>query len=304
MKEERVHKLLLKIAIITFGIGVVISVIVTSIVFTTIHRGEIRELETQFQLASPQIPSDVETPQVEEIEEATLEDEDEDEDGNGTAQVGRRMSVEIVPEILAGGIVTQLLASDDEHWYLKLVNQEHFMDEGFEPVLEELIPGHFLDYRVVPYALEMLESASDAGMDLIIVSSFRSYADQIALFNAEMNRWAANGYGPYRAFMGTRTRVAFPGQSEHALGLALDIVSADNHNLDDSQSLTPENQWLRENSWRYGFVQRYLEDKIHVTGIIYEPWHFRFVGQEAARRMWEEGLVLEEYLLERHLIVQ
>ena len=302
MKEERVHKLLLKIAIITFGIGVVISVIVTSIVFTTIHRGEIRELEAELQLASPQIPLSEVPPPVEEIEEAELEDEDENEDGD--AQVGRRMSVEIVPEILAGGIVTQLLASDAEHWYLKLVNQEHSMDEDFEPILEELIPGHFLDYRVVPYALEMLESASNAGVDLIIVSSFRSYGDQIALFNAEMNRWAANGYGPYRAFMGTRTRVAFPGQSEHALGLALDIVSGNNHALDDSQSLTPENQWLRENSWRYGFVQRYLEDKIHITGIIYEPWHFRFVGQEAARRMWEEGLVLEEYLLERHLIVQ
>ena len=302
MKEERVHKLLLKIAIITFGIGVVISVIVTSIVFTSIHRGEIRELEAQLQLESPQIPSNEETPQVEEMEENQLEGEDEN--GDDDVQVGRRVSIEIVPEILAGGIVTQLLASDDEHWYLKLVNQEHNMDEDFEPILEELIPGHFLDYRVVPYALEMLESASNAGMDLIIVSSFRSYADQIALFNTEMNRWAANGYGPYRAFMGTRSRVAFPGQSEHALGLALDIVSGGNHALDESQSLTPENQWLRENSWRYGFVQRYLEDKIHITGIIYEPWHFRFVGQEAARRMWEEGLVLEEYLLERHLIIQ
>jgi len=302
MKEERVHKLLLKVAIITFGIGVVISVIVTSLVFTSIHRGEIRELEAELQLAGPQTPLNVETPQVEEIEDPELEDEEENE--NGDAQMGRRVTVEIVPEILAGGIVTQLLASDDEHWYLKLVNQEHSMDEDFEPILEELIPGHFLDYRVVPYALEMLESASNAGMDLIIVSSFRSYGDQIALFNAEMNRWAQNGYGPYRAFMGTRTRVAFPGQSEHALGLALDIVSGGNHALDESQSLTPENQWLRDNSWRYGFVQRYLEDKIHITGIIYEPWHFRFVGQEAARRMWEEGLVLEEYLLERHLIVQ
>ena len=300
MKEERVHKLLLKIAIITFGIGVVISVIVTSIVFTSIHRGEIRELEEEFNLARSQMAVNEDEFEEEIVEEIDVEEEEED----STAQTGRRISVEIVPEILAGGIVTQLLASDDEHWYLKLVNQEHSMDADFEPVLEELIPGHFLDYRVVPYALEMLESANNAGMDLIIVSSYRSYADQIALFNAEMNRWAANGYGPYRAFMGTRTRVAFPGQSEHALGLALDIVSGDNHNLDESQSLTPENQWLRENSWRYGFVQRYLEDKIHITGIIYEPWHFRFVGRETARRMWEENLVLEEYLLERHLIVQ
>ena len=90
--------------------------------------------------------------------------------------------------------------------------------------------------------------------------------------------------------------VARPGTSEHQTGLAVDIVSLSNQMLDETQESTPEFQWLAENAWKYGFILRYPEDKSEKTGIAYEPWHFRFVGKEAAAEIHDLGLCLEEYL--------
>ena len=84
--------------------------------------------------------------------------------------------------------------------------------------------------------------------------------------------------------------VAVPGTSEHQLGLALDIISE----TDEDDTATW--QWLNENCWRYGFILRYPEEKIQITGITYEPWHFRYVGVEAAQEITEQGITLEEYL--------
>jgi LAS superfamily LD-carboxypeptidase LdcB len=303
MKEEKIHKLLLKVAIATFGMGVIISVIVTSIVFTSIHRGEIRELEEElmaggFQATVTDGEVGADLGEGDNNGEAAIDDEGDQPE----SQDGRRVSVEIVPEILAGGIVTQLLEGNDVHWYLKLVNSEHPVDADFVPVLAEIVTGHFVDSRIYTETMEMLESASNAGLDLLIISSYRSYYDQMVVFNNVMNQWIGEGLNLYQAYLATRTTVALPGHSEHAIGLALDIVSASNPALDETQATTPEGQWLRDNSWRYGFVLRYPEYKSHITGIAFEPWHFRFVGRQSAQVMWERDIVLEEYLLERHLL--
>ena len=90
--------------------------------------------------------------------------------------------------------------------------------------------------------------------------------------------------------------VAYPGTSEHQLGLALDIVDVSYQQLDTEQENTPVQQWLMKNSWKYGFVLRYPADKSDITGIIYEPWHYRYVGKEAAAEIYENKLCLEEYL--------
>jgi len=92
------------------------------------------------------------------------------------------------------------------------------------------------------------------------------------------------------------TEVARPGTSEHHTGLAVDIIDADYPVLDDTQEQRPTQQWLMENSWRYGFVLRYPTGKTDITGIIYEPWHYRYVGEETAKLMEEQDLCLEEYL--------
>ncbi|MEE0202655.1 MAG: M15 family metallopeptidase [Muricomes sp.] len=87
-----------------------------------------------------------------------------------------------------------------------------------------------------------------------------------------------------------------PGTSEHQLGLAVDIVDIENQILDEDQEKTAVQKWLMENSWRYGFILRYPNDKSDITGIIYEPWHYRYVGNEAAKEIYDLDVCLEEYL--------
>ena len=94
----------------------------------------------------------------------------------------------------------------------------------------------------------------------------------------------------------TAKSVAVPGTSEHQLGLALDIVDKSYQMLEEDQQDTPAQQWLMANCWRYGFILRFPKDKEAVTGITYEPWHYRYVGEEVAKTITEGGLCLEEYL--------
>ena len=90
--------------------------------------------------------------------------------------------------------------------------------------------------------------------------------------------------------------MAVPGTSEHQTGLALDIVSAGYQLLDEAQEDTAEQKWLMEHCWEYGFILRFPEDKTEITGIGYEPWHYRYVGRETAEAIHKSGLCLEEYL--------
>ena len=93
--------------------------------------------------------------------------------------------------------------------------------------------------------------------------------------------------------------IALPGYSEHETGLAVDIVSVDHQTLDRDFADTPEGQWLAANSAQYGFLVRYTADKQEITGITYEPWHFRYVGRDAALAMQQQNLCLEEYLIQQ-----
>ena len=90
--------------------------------------------------------------------------------------------------------------------------------------------------------------------------------------------------------------MALPGTSEHHLGLAVDIVDVNYQLLNDAQADTPVQQWLMANSWRYGWILRYPDEKSEITGIIYEPWHYRYVGVEIAQEIMNLGITLEEYL--------
>ena len=162
--------------------------------------------------------------------------------------------------------------------------------------LAELEPDRQVDVRILADAQQMLADARNAGLNPYVCSAYRNYDYQRSVFNDTMVDWITQGYTPLDAYDETKKSVAVPGTSEHATGLALDITSADYAQLDDAQADTAEAKWFAENCWKYGFILRYPPEKSDVTGIIYEPWHYRYVGKEAAKEITESGLTLEEYL--------
>lgn len=183
-----------------------------------------------------------------------------------------------------------------DDWALILVNDSHPVDTKYVPELTEIAPEHSVDSRIAEDAKQMLADGKAAGLKFYLCSTYRSYDDQKAVFNETMQDWINQGDSYIDAYNETKKSVAVPGYSEHALGLALDIMSEDYQELDEKQADTPEAKWLAENCYKYGFILRYPLDKADITGIIYEPWHYRYVGKDAAKEITEKGITLEEYL--------
>ncbi len=104
------------------------------------------------------------------------------------------------------------------------------------------------------------------------------------------------GFSYLEAYKTASTEVTVPGSSEHEIGLALDIVSADYYRLDEGFAKTDAGKWLAAHSWEYGFILRYPKYKEAITGISYEPWHYRYVGEDNARIIKEKNITLEEYV--------
>lgn len=184
-----------------------------------------------------------------------------------------------------------------DDWRLLLVNPEIPLPESFtEPALTQLKNGHAVDSRIYQDLQQMMDDARAAGVSPLICSSYRSVTKQTELFNNKVAREKADGKSEEDAKAAAATAVAIPGTSEHHTGLALDIVDVANQNLTDEQENTEAQKWLMKNSWQYGFILRYPKDKQDITGIIYEPWHYRYVGKEAAKEITDQGICLEEYL--------
>lgn len=181
-------------------------------------------------------------------------------------------------------------------WNLALLNKDNFMSDNYVPELAEVENNYYFDARAVDYLKAMLNDGRASGMDLRICSAYRDLDKQEKLYNDQVLTNMENGMSYDDACTEAIKVVAYPGTSEHNIGLAVDIVSGSYQQLDEYQANTKEAQWLKENCWRYGFILRYPLDKTEITGIIFEPWHYRYVGIEAAKTIMEEGICLEEYL--------
>jgi LAS superfamily LD-carboxypeptidase LdcB len=144
--------------------------------------------------------------------------------------------------------------------------------------------------------LQMLADCRAQGYNPQICSAYRTQADQAWLFDNKVQRVMKEGYEEEEAKVIAAREVAVPGTSEHQLGLAVDIVDKDHPLLDESQADRPTQIWLMEHCWEYGFILRYPVGTTDQTGIIYEPWHYRYVGREIAMELKELGITLEEYL--------
>lgn len=187
-------------------------------------------------------------------------------------------------------------APAENDWRLRLVNAWNPLPENFTVSLTQLKNGHAVDERCYPDLQAMMDDCRAAGLQPVICSSYRTQAKQERLFNNAAQQYLAKGYSDADARAEAGKSVAVPGTGEHQLGLAVDIVDLSNQNLNESQEKTAVQKWLMENSWRYGFILRYPNDKSDITGIIYEPWHYRYVGKDAAKEIYEQEICLEEYV--------
>ena len=184
----------------------------------------------------------------------------------------------------------------EQDWKLRIVSEAQPLPEDFTVETEETENCYLFDARAAQALRDFLAAGRAAGMDLEVASAWRDWATQETLFEDKVNRvMSETGLEREQAEEIAADEVARPGTSEHQLGLAVDIISNDYPWLDEGWADTAEAAWLEEHCAEYGFILRYPPDKSELTGIIWEPWHFRYVGKEAAVYIMENGLCLEEY---------
>lgn len=177
-------------------------------------------------------------------------------------------------------------------WNLKLVNKDNSVDSSYVPELEEIDDGVMFDKRAISYLKEMINAMYKEGITAIWVqSAYRSYEKQEELFNNKVQYYIEQGEEQEEAERLAQTVVQRPEMSEHNLGLAADFNTVTNE-FEDTKAF----EWLQENAQDYGFILRYPKDKQDITGITYESWHWRYVGEEHAKIMKEKGFCLEEYI--------
>lgn len=176
-------------------------------------------------------------------------------------------------------------------WNLILVNKNHKIPYNYSPELIELSNGEKVDARIYPDLQKMFDDARAAGLQLFVRDGYRTGDEQKAIMNDKIAAYETEGYSKKEAKALAKTYVAEPGTSEHELGLSVDINAESSGASQDAVY-----EWLDENAYKYGFIKRYPADKTDITGIDNEPWHYRYVGYEAAKEMKEQNLCLEEYL--------
>ena len=177
-------------------------------------------------------------------------------------------------------------------WNLKLVNKDNSVDRSYVSELEELNDGIMFDKRAISYLRNMINAMYKVGnKNVWVQSSYRSYEKQEELFNRKVTYYKNQGKKQEEAERLAQTVVQRPEMSEHNLALAADFNTVTNE-----FEKTKAFEWLQKNAADYGFVLRYPKDKQDITGIVYESWHWRYVGKEHAKVMKEKGYCLEEYI--------
>ena len=179
-------------------------------------------------------------------------------------------------------------------WASILVNQKSLLPDGFSVEVAEFSGGQ-VDKRILEITKAMFADAKKDGITLKLVDAYRSYDLQKKLFEDKVASYTAKGYSLGDAETEAATITARPNTSEHQTGLALDIITPSYTKRDKGFANTDAFKWLNANAQDYGFTLRYKKGKQDLTGVIYEPWHWRFVGVKAARAMKKSGEVLEEY---------
>lgn len=186
-----------------------------------------------------------------------------------------------------------------DSWNLKLVNGKSPLPNGFTVRTEKIKAkyardvGMLYDARAVAYLNAMCAAAEKDGVDLLVISSHRTNARQTTLYNNQVKKQRAKypNLSEDEIKKKAATVSAYPGTSEHELGLAVDFNS-----VEESFENTRQYQWLKTHAADYGFILRYTKEKQDITGVIYEPWHYRYIGEKHAKKINQLGYCLEEYI--------
>ena len=183
---------------------------------------------------------------------------------------------------------------------LILVNPENYIPDDYTVELETVQGKYQLDVKAAASAKALIAAAKEAGYDMQVCSAYRTIEKSAELYQRKVQQYLNAGYSQATAESEAARWVAPPGTSEHHTGLAMDIVSSDYwgqySDLEHDYEKFDSFKWMYEHCAEYGFILRYPKDKQDITGITYEPWHYRYVGVEAAQYIMENGLCLEEYL--------
>ena len=181
-------------------------------------------------------------------------------------------------------------------WNLLLVNDWNPLPAGYDSdvTFSTVSGGKQVDSRIIDAVNRMLNDA--AAYDLAVVSAYRPKEEQDVLYWRKVKQYTDKGYSDLEAQKVGGTIVKRPGFSEHNCGLAMDVGGSGDYTLEQTFANTPAYAWLMEHCADYGFILRFPEGKEDITGVIYEPWHYRYVGEEAARYIMDNDLCLEEYL--------
>mgnify|MGYP002769204240 FL=1 len=189
------------------------------------------------------------------------------------------------------GSITHHIASEDNGWNLILVNRDNYIPADYKVQLTELSNGKKVDSRIYPELQEMFDDARAQGYSLFVREGYRTQEEQQQLMDEKIEAYENEGKSKSEAKKLAEQWVAIPGTSEHQLGIAVDI------NADTTKSSSDDvYNWLAENAHTYGFIKRYPSNKTDITGVINEPWHYRYVGKEAASVIYSQGICLEEYI--------
>ena len=181
--------------------------------------------------------------------------------------------------------------ADTSRWNLILVNENYRIPDDYRIEFTVLANGEKVDSRIYPELQKMFDAARADGLELFVREGYRTYQEQEEIMDNRIKEYEKNGYSEKKAKQLAEEYVAIPGTSEHELGLCVDI-NAD-VSICSSEAVYA---WLAENAYKFGFIKRYPSDKIDITGINNEPWHYRYVGEKVAQEMTENNLCLEEYI--------
>ena len=201
-------------------------------------------------------------------------------------------NITIVSNEISVPVVAQPKEREITDWRLTLVNSENILPEDYTVELADIDETRQFDARAIDDLNKMMNAMRKAGITNVWVqSSYRSVERQKELYNESIKKYMLQGKTRAQAEKLTEKLINKPGSSEHNLGLAVDF-----NEVEEEFKNTKGYKWLVKNAENYGFILRYPEEKVKITGISYEPWHWRYVGKEHAKEMNKLNMCLEEYI--------